>query len=320
MSGGPGRRSWSDGSRPRRPAVSTPTKAPPPVYRGSRNPLNWVREHIIGIFAFLAFVYLLLPNAVVVLFSFNNPTGRFNYEWSSFSTCTPGPTSAVPPGMCDSLSLSLKIGLIATLGATILGTMMAFAISRHRFRGRSGTNLLIFLPMATPEVVMGSSLLTLFVGIGIPLGFWTILIAHIMFCVSFVVVTVKARLASLDPAAGAGGRRPVRDRDADVLAHHVPARRPGHRGRGAAGVLAVVRRLHHHELQRRRRARSRSRCTSGGRPRAGHRSQINVVGTLMFLIAVLAVGYRPARELAALAQGGMTGHGRHASGPAVREA
>jgi spermidine/putrescine transport system permease protein len=77
--------------------------------------------------------------------------------------------------------------------------MVAFALGRYRFRGRALTNLLIFTPMATPEVVMGSSLLTLFIAIGIPTGRTTILIAHILFCLSFVVVTVKARVASLDP-------------------------------------------------------------------------------------------------------------------------
>src|SRR5690242_3058786 len=76
---------------------------------------------------------------------------------------------------------------------------MSFALARHSFRGRAATNLLIFLPMATPEIVMGSSLLALFVAGGVPLGFWTIVIAHVMFCLSFVVVTVKARLAGLDP-------------------------------------------------------------------------------------------------------------------------
>jgi spermidine/putrescine transport system permease protein len=95
----------------------------------------------------------------------------------------------------------LQLGLIATVGSTILGTMIAFALVRHRFRGRTVTNLLIFLPMATPEVVMGSSLLTLFVNQASPfkLGFETIAIAHIMFDISFVVVTVKARLQGLDP-------------------------------------------------------------------------------------------------------------------------
>jgi spermidine/putrescine transport system permease protein len=88
---------------------------------------------------------------------------------------------------------------VATLVATVLGTLMAFALARHRFRGRGTTNVLIFLPMATPEVVMGSSLLALFVTLRVPLGFWTVVVAHILFCLSFVVVTVKARLAGLDP-------------------------------------------------------------------------------------------------------------------------
>ncbi|HEX4686779.1 MAG TPA: ABC transporter permease, partial [Nocardioides sp.] len=104
------------------------------------------------------------------------------------------------PAMCSALGRSLEIGVLATLGATVLGTMAAFALVRHDFRGRSATNLLIFLPMAAPEIVMGSSLLALFVAAGFAgqLGFWTILVAHIMFCLSFVVVTVRARLAGMD--------------------------------------------------------------------------------------------------------------------------
>jgi spermidine/putrescine transport system permease protein len=105
--------------------------------------------------------------------------------------------------VCDALVTSLKVGGIATVVATILGTMLAFALVRHRFRGRSTSNVLIFIPMATPEIVLGASLLTIFVQgfsrFGLRLGFWTIVIAHIMFCISFVVVTVKARLQSLDP-------------------------------------------------------------------------------------------------------------------------
>jgi spermidine/putrescine transport system permease protein len=103
-----------------------------------------------------------------------------------------------PRGLCESVVRSVEIGFVATLTATVLGTLMAFALVRHRFRGRSGTNLLIFLPMATPEVVMGSSLLALFTASQVPLGFWTVVIAHVMFCISFVVVTVKARLTGLD--------------------------------------------------------------------------------------------------------------------------
>src|SRR4051794_10471826 len=174
------------------------TSSRTPQRRHRRGPITWLREHIIVILAALAFVYLLLPNVIVIIFSFNKPNGRFNYTWNHFST-EAWTNICGAPGMCESLGLSLRIGIIATIGATVLGTLVAFALSRHRFRGRSQTNLLIFMPMATPEVVMGSSLLTLFINLKIPLGTTAILIAHVMFCLSFVVVTVKARIAGLDP-------------------------------------------------------------------------------------------------------------------------
>jgi spermidine/putrescine transport system permease protein len=160
--------------------------------------MRWLRSHLVGIAALLVLAYLLIPKLIVVIFSFNKPRGNYNYQWEHFSfNAWTNPCGT--PGICDSLGLSLRIGFIATIVATVLGTMVAFAIGRNRFRGRSSVNLLIFLPMATPEVVMGSSLLTLFIAIGIAPGTPTILIAHILFCLSFVVVTVKARIASLDP-------------------------------------------------------------------------------------------------------------------------
>jgi spermidine/putrescine transport system permease protein len=160
--------------------------------------MRWLRSHIVAIAGLMVLAYLLIPNLIVIIFSFNKPAGNYNYQWQQFSTdAWTNPCGA--PGICDSVGLSLRIGFAATIVATILGTMIAFAIGRHRFRGRSSTNLLIFLPMATPEVVMGSSLLTLFIAMGIAPGTPTILIAHILFCISFVVVTVKARIASLDP-------------------------------------------------------------------------------------------------------------------------
>ncbi len=166
--------------------------------RPQRSPGRWIREHLVTFFGLLALIYLFVPIFVVVLFSFNRPTGRFNYTWVRFSLDAWSHPCDVS-GLCDSLLISLKIGLLATIAATILGTLAAFALGRHRFQGRSVANLLIFLPMATPEVVAGSSLLTLFINIGVPLGQLTIFIAHVMFCVSFVIVTVKARLAGMDP-------------------------------------------------------------------------------------------------------------------------
>ena len=181
----------SAGAAPAAPRVA---KRPGPLARGWR----WLREHIVGIMAMLALVYLFLPVAVVIIFSFNDPVGRQNTVWNQFSLDA-WLNICRDPSICTSVVTSLQIALISTVVATFLGTLIAFALVRHRFRGRSTTNLLIFLPMATPEVVLGASLLALFLNMQAPLGFLTIVLAHIMFCISFVVVTVKARLAGLDP-------------------------------------------------------------------------------------------------------------------------
>jgi spermidine/putrescine transport system permease protein len=158
---------------------------------------RWFGRNAIRLYAALAFTYLFIPVAYTLVFSFNN-SGRSNYSWQGF-TLDKWKNPCGAPDVCPALATSLKVGVLATIIATVLGTMIAFALARHRFRGRTATNLTIFLPMATPEVVMGASLLALFLNLKINLGFNTIVIAHVMFCISFVVVTVKARIASLDP-------------------------------------------------------------------------------------------------------------------------
>jgi len=157
----------------------------------------FVRRHVLTAYSILFFAYLMLPIAVVIVFSFNRPKGRFNYTWEHFTIGNWTHWNAIP-GIQSAVQLSLEIALIASLAATALGTLMALALVRYRFRGRGTTNFTVFLPLATPEIVLGASLLTLFLNFSTPLGFWTILIAHIMFCVSFAVVTVKARLVSFD--------------------------------------------------------------------------------------------------------------------------
>jgi spermidine/putrescine transport system permease protein len=179
--------------------LAAPETAPAPARSAPARALDWLRDHLVPACAAVALLYLFLPVFVVFVFSFNKPSGRFNYQWQEFSLDAWRNVCAAP-GMCHSLVVSLEVGLLATLGATVLGTLLAFALVRHRFYGRSATNLLIFLPMATPEVVMASSLLALFVQSGVSRGFWTIFIAHVLFCLSFVVVTVKARLQGLDPS------------------------------------------------------------------------------------------------------------------------
>ena len=160
--------------------------------------MRWIRQRILGVVAILVLVYLFIPIAVVAALSFNKPDGKYNISWNQFSTDAWTNLCGVP-GVCDSFMVSVRIGVISTIFATVLGTMIAFALVRYRFRGRSTTNLLIFLPMTTPEVVMGASLLALFLNLRFPLGETTIIIAHIMFTISFIVVTVKARLQGMDP-------------------------------------------------------------------------------------------------------------------------
>jgi spermidine/putrescine transport system permease protein len=158
---------------------------------------GWIREGSLAFCAILALVYLLLPIVIVIAFSFNDPIGRFNFTWQGFSLdAWKNPFGF--PGLGDAVELSLVIAAFSSIVATALGTLIAMALVRYNFRGRSTTNLLIFLPMATPEIVMGSSLLTLFLNYSVPLGVTTILLAHIMFNISFAVITVRARLTSFD--------------------------------------------------------------------------------------------------------------------------
>ncbi|NMM23213.1 MAG: ABC transporter permease [Phycicoccus sp.] len=249
--------------------------------------MRWIRAHLVAIAGLLVLSYMLLPNIVVIVFSFNKPKGNYNYEWQRFSLdAWTNPCGT--PGICDALGLSLRVGFIATLVSTILGTMVAFAIGRYRFRGRSSTNLLIFLPMATPEVVMGSSLLTLFIAMGIAPGTVTILIAHILFCLSFVVVTVKARIASLDPR--------LEQAAADLFANPfqafirvtLPLVAPGI----AAGALLAFSLSFDDYIITNFNA-SPSSVTFPmfvwGASQRGTPVQINVIGTVMFLAALLLV-------------------------------
>jgi spermidine/putrescine transport system permease protein len=161
---------------------------------------RWIGSHLVMTLGMCVLLFMYIPNIIVALMSFNDSTGAKNlYRFQTF-TWNNWTHPCDPTGMCEAVTKSIEIGLIATIGATILGTLAAFGLVRHRFTGRATMNIVLFLPMATPEIVMGSSLLALFVaaGLGGHLGFWTILAAHIMFCLSFVVVTVKARLAGMD--------------------------------------------------------------------------------------------------------------------------
>src|SRR3954451_1143846 len=181
---------------------AAPAAADTPAVRKRRplsGPRRWdtIRDKALGLWAGLALLYLFLPIFIVILFSFNDNKGRFNLTWQGFTLKHWRDPFGVP-GLGDALMKSVEIAVISTALAVLLGTFMALALVRYGFRGRRATDMFVFLPLATPEVVLGAALLGLFLTMNVETGFATIVIAHVMFNVSYVVVTVKARLEGMD--------------------------------------------------------------------------------------------------------------------------
>ncbi len=248
-------------------------------------------RYLLLIYTGFAVLYLMLPIFVIALFSVNDPIGRSNVAWRAFTLKYWLDPFGVP-GLFDAVLTSLKIAFASTIVATALGTLIALALVRYQFRGSEATNLLIFLPMATPEIVMGASLLTMFVAIGrppfFPLNELTILIAHIMFNISYVVVTVRARLVGFD--------RHLEEAAMDLGANEwstfwrvtFPLILPGI---VAAALLAFSLSIDDFVI---------TNFTAGrtvtfpmyiwGAARIGIPVQVNVIGTLIFLVAVGFVG------------------------------
>jgi spermidine/putrescine transport system permease protein len=167
------------------------TRETPHGRRG--RPQGWVLDAFGG----LVLLYLFLPIFVIILYSFNRPEGKFNFVWKSFSLdAWRDPFKYAP--LVDAMKLSLKVASISTLVATVFGSLIALALCRYKFRGSTGIGLLLVLPLTTPEVVLGSSLLSLFLDLNWRMGFTTIVIAHIMFSVSYVALTVRARIRGFD--------------------------------------------------------------------------------------------------------------------------
>ncbi len=174
---------------PTRPAAA-PRSAPG---RGAGRAVDWA----LGVWSVLALAYLFIPVFIVVLFSFNDNKGRFNFTWQGF-TLRHWQHPFSDPDLAKALTTSLEIAVIATVISVALGTFMAMALVRYRFRGRMTVDFFVFMPLSSPEVVLGAALLGLFLTLNVNTGFVTIVIAHVMFCVSYVVVTVKARLEGMD--------------------------------------------------------------------------------------------------------------------------
>jgi spermidine/putrescine transport system permease protein len=238
------------------------------------------------VFTALVVIFLFLPIAVMIIFSFNDPAGRQNITWQGF-TLQNYVTVWGRPDITGPLSLSLVIATVSTIVATTLGTMMGLALVRYEFRGSGFSNLLIFIPMTAPEIILGASLLTMWVSFGVERGFGTILISHIMFNISFVVVTIRARLV--------GFNRSLEEAGMDLYANGwttfrkvtLPIIFPGIL---AAGLLAFALSIDDYVIT----------LFSAGRTltfplwvvgvsRLGIPPEVNVLGTLILLIAFVLI-------------------------------
>lgn len=269
------------------------SSAPVSAWFQTRSPwfsvLRWIRENLVAFAGLLVMAYLYIPNAVVAAMSFNNETSkRTVYQWYGFTTHN-WTNVCKPSGMCHSVEISLLIGVVATVIATAIGTLAAFAMVRHRFAGRTSSNVVIFLPMATPEIVMGSALLAFFVALhmGGHLGRTTIVIAHVMFCLSYVVTTVKARLAGMDSTLEQAAMDLYADEKTTFMKVTLPLVFPGIL---AAALLSFSLSFDDYII---------TNLNAGttttfpmyvwGAAQRGLPMQVNVVGTFMFILAIAIV-------------------------------
>jgi spermidine/putrescine transport system permease protein len=259
---------------------------------------RWFLEGVAG----LVLAYLFLPIFVIVLYSFNKPAGKFNFVWKAFSFDAwrdPFHYEA----LVDAMKLSLRVAALSTAVATVFGTLIALALTRYRFRGSGAVNLLLVLPLTTPEVVLGSSLLSLFLDLNAPTGFATIVIAHIMFSVSYVALTVRARIRgfdwTLEEAAMDLGATPFRVFWKVTLPIIAP-------GIAAAAMLAFALSLDDFIITL---FNAGNRITYPlyvyGARRAAFPPQINVLATAILLLSLLALGATVLWQQRTLRQHGM---------------
>jgi spermidine/putrescine transport system permease protein len=248
--------------------------------------LRWLREHGLTIYAGLAIAYMLIPIAVIAVFSFNDPAGSFNTNWQGF-TLDYWSAPFAQEDLTEAMLTSLQLAGLSAVIVTAIGTLLALALVRRRFRGRRAANLLIVVPMATPEVVIGAALLSMFVYAGVARGFETLLVAHVMFSISYVVIVVRSRLIgfdrSVEEAAADLGAGPVRAFMTVTLPLIAPAIL-------ASGLLAFVLSIDDFVI---------SNFNSGttvtfplfifGASQRGIPVEVNVLATILFLLTVVAM-------------------------------
>ena len=241
---------------------------------------------VLPVFTGLAVLYLFLPIAVMIAFSFNDPAGRQNITWQGF---TLGNYLSIwgRPDITGPMVNSLIVAVMATLISTVLGTLIGMALTRYDFRGRNGLNLLIFVPMATPEIIMGASLLSLFVSFGVQRDLTTIVIAHVMFNISFVVVTVRARIAGFNRSLEEAAMDLGADEWATFRRVTFPLIFPGIL---AAALLAFALSIDDYVITSFVAGRSITfPLWVFGVSRLGVPPEVNVLGTLIFVVALLFI-------------------------------
>ena len=248
----------------------------------------WLRRNALLVFAGAAVLYMLVPILVVAVFSFDagNEQGELDFVFSGF-TLEFWREAFANKDVTNSMITSLELAGLSMVLSTAIGTLMAMALVRYEFRGRRASNLLIILPMATPEIVIGAALLSMFVSYDVTTGFNTLLIAHVMFSISFVVVVVRSRLIgfdrSLEEAAADLGSTPLTTFRTVTLPLLAP-------GIVAAALLALALSLDDFVI---------SNFNSGttqtfplyiyGASLRGIPVQVNVLATMLFAVTVVAI-------------------------------
>jgi spermidine/putrescine transport system permease protein len=256
------------------------TAATHPAGRRPRRRRRWG----LPLWSWLVIAWLCAPIVVMILFGFNDTQGKFNTRWQGFTLHWYRDLFTIPE-LTEALQNSLTIAVIVTVVATIMGTLLGVALGRYRFRGSGSINLLLFANIAAPEVVLGAALLSLFLTLGVPRGYLTIVIAQVMFAIAFVAVTVRARMAALDPSL----EEAARDLGAGPLATFfrvtLPTILPGVM---AGALLAFALSIDDYIITS---FNSGSTVTFPlwvyGASRVGVPPQVNVMGTLIFMFGVL---------------------------------
>jgi spermidine/putrescine transport system permease protein len=271
-------------------AIQTQVTRPPdrapvvPVARKQRHRGRW----ILPVWSWLVILWLSTPIVVMIIFGFNNTTGKFNIKWQGFTFRNYREVFGID-GLTNALVNSLTIGAIATSIATVLGTFIGMALGKYRFRGSGSVTLLLFANVAAPEVVLGAAMLSMFLTLNIPRGYWTIVIAHVMFSLAYVAVTVRARMVGVDPSLDEAARDLGAGPVTTFFRVTLPLIMPGVL---SGALLAFALSIDDYII---------TSFNSGntvtfplyvfGASRTGVPPQVNVMGTLIFALGVVAAIY-----------------------------